>query len=214
MLEELSDLIDGYRRFRSTYFSEQAELFPKLSSQGQSPEILVVACCDARVDPAIVLGCAPGDLFVIRNVANIVPPYEAAGNYHGTSAALEFAIHCLPIRHIIVLGHAQCGGIHSLVNAKDPAAEQHHSEFIGSWMQIVADACQMAPMLQSEGDAPARACEKAAITISLKNLMSFSWIRSRVEAKTLQLHGWYFDLVDGSLSAYEPENRQFRSIPD
>lgn len=210
MIEELSELVDGYKRFRSTYFGEQAELFPRLSTEGQSPKILVVACCDSRVDPAIILDCAPGDLFVIRNVANIVPPYEAAGNYHGTSAALEFAIHYLPIRHIIVLGHAQCGGIQTLLNNQGAA---QGSEFIGSWMNIVSNACEMGQTLEPDsGQTPAQACEKAAIIISLKNLLSFSWINSKVEDGSLHLHGWYFNLVNGKLSTYNPSDQQFHPM--
>jgi len=130
-------LIEGFSRFREMHFAKDDTLYRELVEQGQTPKTLVVGCCDARVDPAIILDCAPGDLFVIRNVANLVPPAEDQGHYHGTSAALEFGVCELNVEHIIVLGHAQCGGIHALMEG----AMHKKDSFIAEWMGI-ADAAQ------------------------------------------------------------------------
>ena len=110
-MKEIDDLVAGFRRFQSAYYGERRELVERLARHGQSPKVMVVACCDARVDPAILTDCDPGDLFVVRNVANLAPPFEEGGGYHGTAAALEFAVRCLHVEHVIVMGHARCGGI-------------------------------------------------------------------------------------------------------
>ncbi len=203
-------LIDGFSRFRERHFAKDDALFRELVEQGQTPKTLVVACCDSRVDPALILDCAPGDLFVIRNVANLVPPAENQGQYHGTSAALEFGVCNLGVRHIIVLGHAQCGGIHALLEggvAKDDS-------FIAGWMGI-ADAARERVEQELAGDsnkARQRACEQQAILVSLDNLMTFSWIRERVEQGALALHGWYFDIERGELLGYNAAVRRFEVL--
>lgn len=203
-------LIEGFSRFRARHFAEDDVLFRELVEQGQTPKTLVVACCDARVDPALVLDCAPGDLFVIRNVANLVPPAENQGHYHGTSAALEFGVRKLNIEHIIVLGHAHCGGIHALLEG----AVKQEGSFIAEWMDIARDAQQH--VQQTFADAPAeqrsRACEQQAILVSLNNLMTFSWIRERVEQDKLTLHGWYFDIEHGQMLGYNAITRQFETL--
>lgn len=195
-MTDLTRLIDGFGRFRKSHFD--SDLFRRLSEQGQTPKVLVLGCCDSRVDPAIILDCDPGDLFVIRNVANLVPPFESAGHYHGTSAALEFGVCNLGVEHVIVLGHAQCGGIRALVEG---ASSEGHS-FINSWMQLAESARERALSKSMEGKSVAKECEKEAILASLSNLMTFPWIRSRVEAGTLELHGWYFDIEEGTLLSY------------
>ncbi|OFZ65978.1 MAG: carbonic anhydrase, partial [Betaproteobacteria bacterium RBG_16_56_24] len=168
------------------------------------------ACCDSRVDPALVLDCAPGDLFVIRNVANLVPPAENQGHYHGTSAALEFGVRNLGVPHIIVLGHAQCGGIHALLEGSVDKDEP----FIAEWMGI-ADAARehVEQTLAGASDKMRhRACEQQAILVSLNNLMTFSWIRERVEQGRLTLHGWYFDIEGGELLGYDATTRRFETL--
>ena len=127
-MSHIEKLVDGFKRFRSDNFEENRALFDRLSRQGQSPRTIVVGCCDSRVDPAIVTDCDPGDLFIIRNVANLVPPFETSGNYHGTSAALEFGVRNLEVEDIVVLGHAQCGGIRALLN-QAPGAESQGGFF-------------------------------------------------------------------------------------
>ena len=209
-MKSLEQLVEGFQRFRERHFAKDDALFHELVKQGQTPKVLVVACCDSRADPALVLDCSPGDLFVIRNVANLVPPAETRDSYHGTTAALEFGVRILGVRHIIVLGHAQCGGIRTLLEgsvAKD-------NSVISKWMEI-ADAArkQVEQGLADEGkEARHRACEQHAILISLSNLMTYSWIRERVEHDWLTLHGWYFDMKHGQLLGYDATARQFEAL--
>jgi carbonic anhydrase len=210
--EEISKLIDGFGRFRARHFDTEDSLYQRLTREGQSPRIMVVACCDSRVDPAIITDCDPGDLFVVRNVANLVPPHETAGHYHGTSAALEFAVRCLFVQHVIVLGHAHCGGIRTLLHGI--AGEDGIGQFIKPWVAIADEARTrvMASATGLSGDAAARAVEQAAIQISLRNLMTFPWLRERVQDKRLHLHGWYFDLDHGELLSYQPEEDRYTPL--
>lgn len=212
MTDEIKKMIAGFARFRSRYFEQPQPLFKQLAQSGQSPKVMVVACCDSRVDPAIITDSDPGDLFVVRNVANLVPPHETGGGYHGTSAALEFAVRILDVKHIIVLGHGHCGGIGALLDGlpADPSSGQ----FISSWMTIAAEARKrvMASLSGAARTVQERACEHAAIEMSLQNLRTFPWIHERVESGTLQLHGWYFDIDQGALLHYNPDSAQFEAL--
>ncbi|MGA9666379.1 MAG: carbonic anhydrase [Gallionella sp.] len=203
-------LIEGFRRFRERHFAAGGERFQDLVQFGQTPKALVVACCDSRVDPALVLDCEPGDLFVIRNVANLVPPAENQGHYHGTSAALEFGVRNLAVQHIIVLGHAQCGGIHALLEG----SVDKQQPFIARWMDIADAARQKVEREHAHESSKVRhrACEQQAILVSLKNLMTFSWIRERVEQGKLALHGWYFDIEQGELLGYDATAGKFETL--
>jgi carbonic anhydrase len=204
-MDPIDKLLEGFQRFREKYFHKEPELFERLATRGQAPKVAVVACCDSRVDPAIVTDCSPGDLFTIRNVANLVPPHEPEGQYHGTSAAIEFAVRGLGVEHIVVLGHAQCGGIGALMEGAYSNAAQN--DFITAWMGIARkarDTVLADPALQTR-EAQTRACEQAAIHVSLSNLMTFPWIRERVEEGKLRLHGWYFDLESGELSLLDQQ---------
>jgi carbonic anhydrase len=203
-------LIEGFRRFREHHFAEGGVQFQDLVQFGQTPKALVVACCDSRVDPALVLDCAPGDLFVVRNVANLVPPAENQGHYHGTSAALEFGVRNLGVQHIIVLGHAQCGGIHALLEGSVDKEES----FIAEWMGIADAAREQVEQEHAHASSEVRhrACEQQAILVSLDNLMTFSWIRERVEQGKLALHGWYFDIGRGELLGYDATTRRFETL--
>lgn len=206
------DLIEGFHRFREQHFTDDDALYRQLIQDGQTPKTLVVACCDSRVDPALVLNCAPGDLFVIRNVANLVPPAESrSGGRHGTSAALEYGVGTLGVEHIIVLGHAHCGGIRALVKAGGASNPQ---SFIDDWMHLVEDARASVErdMPNATLEEQTLACEQRAILGSLANLMSFSWIRERVEQGSLTLHGWYFDMENGQLLGYNPATRFFEIL--
>ncbi len=206
-----SRLIEGFRRFREQHFTENDALYRQLVTEGQSPKILVVACCDARVDPAIVLDCAPGDLFVIRNVANLVPPAESrSGGRHGTSTALEFGVRNLGVEHIIVLGHAHCGGIRSLF---EDSSEQTHS-YTNSWMRMAEDvhAEVLRDLPNATPEEQMSSCERRSILVSLDNLMSFPWVRERVANGSLSLHGWYFDIEHGQLLAYNATSRAFEAL--
>ncbi len=204
-------LIEGFRRFRERHFTHDDALYRELVSQGQTPKILVVACCDARVDPAIVLDCAPGDLFVIRNVANLVPPSETLAGHHGTSAALEYGVRNLGVRHIIVLGHAHCGGIRTLV---ETGGINNPDSYIDDWMCLVENA--RAGVERDMPGAPLEdrihACEQRAILISLNNLMTFPWVRERVKSGALTLHGWYFDIKHGQLLRYNLDISAFEPL--
>ncbi len=208
-MKNVDDLIAGFRRFQSAYYGQRRELVERLARQGQAPKVMVVACCDARVDPAIVTDCDPGDLFVVRNVANLVPPFEEGGGYHGTSAALEFAVRCLNVQHVIVMGHARCGGIRALLG--NIRFEGGAGQFIAPWMSIADEARrEVAATHAAEGaDARAAACEQAAVRISLRNLMTFPFVQEAVAAGRLQLHGWYFDLDGGELLGYDPTSGSF-----
>ena len=211
-MSEINKLIQGYKRFHHNYFvgDEHEQLFAELS-QGQSPSTLVIACSDSRVDPAIVMDSKPGDLFVIRNVANLVPPYEVGGGYHGVSAALEYAVRILKVEHVIVLGHQHCGGIKTLLSGL-PATQP--SEFIQSWVNIAQSAKQrvLKAMPQASAEEQTCACEKASILVSLENLRTFPWVAQAVEQGKLKLHGWYFDIENGILSAHDPALASFEPI--
>ncbi len=209
-------LIEGFRRFREQHFTESDALYRQLATEGQAPKIMVVACCDARVDPAIVLDCAPGDLFVIRNVANLVPPAESRNSgRHGTSAALEFGVRNLGVEHIIVLGHAQCGGIRSLFHdSQGGAYVSEAGSYIHSWMRMAEDvhAAVLKELPGASSKEQMIACEQRAILVSLDNLMTFPWVRQGVENGRLALHGWYFDIEHGSLLQYNPASGAFEAL--
>lgn len=189
-------LIENYRRFRENAYREHRDLYDALVSQGQAPRAMIIGCSDSRVDPAILFGTAPGEVFVVRNVANLVPPYAPSADYHGTSAAVEFAVRSLKVEHIIVLGHARCGGIAALLDDVSGLGD----DFIRPWMQIAAPARERALAEAAHaGLDPHRCCEHEAIKVSLANLRGFPWIAERVQAGALDLHGWYFDLETGEL---------------
>lgn len=206
-------LLEGFHSFRRRYYVQAPELLHKLTTRGQSPKVALLACCDSRVDPAIVLDAAPGELFVIRNVANLVPPCETgAGGYHGTSAALEFAVRGLAVEQIIVLGHAHCGGIRALMEGSP--WEGAEASFIGPWIAIAQNARARA-VKEAAGqgdDAQLRACERRGVVVSLENLMTFPWARERVESGKLQIHGWYFDLDAGAIWGYDRATDAFQKL--
>ncbi len=211
-VKDIDGLIAGFRRFQSVYYGERRDLVERLVREGQTPKVMVVACSDSRVDPAIVMDCDPGDLFVVRNVANLVPPCEEGRGYHGTSAALEFAVRCLHVKHVIVMGHARCGGIRALLG--DIRFEDGVGQFISPWMSI-ADAARReaaATHAQDSAERRAAACEQAAVRISMRNLMTFPFVQKAVAAGRLQLHGWYFDLDGGELLGCDPHSGQFSRL--
>ena len=173
---------------------------------------MIVSCCDSRVEPALILDAAPGDLFVVRNVANLIPPYGPDAGYHGTSAALEFGVKGLGVEHIVVMGHSQCGGIHALLHGEVSALPG--DEFIGQWVSIT-DATRR-QVLADHPNAPdaekQKALEQRSISTSLGNLRSFPFIAERETAGTLSLHGWYFDIDSGDLMIYRVERDSFEKI--
>lgn len=201
-------LIEGFARFRSNHFSADDAMYRNLVEQGQTPKVLIVGCCDSRVDPALIFDCAPGDLFVIRNVANLVPPAEGRAGHHGTTAALEYGVRNLHVEHIVVLGHAQCGGIATLMKS---AGKADADSFIDDWMQLAEDARAgvLAELGAASEEQRQRECEQRAILVSLENLRTFPWITERVAAGKLTLHGWYFDIEQGQLLGLKEETCQF-----
>jgi carbonic anhydrase len=204
-------LMQGYRRYRDGSYQQSRPLIEDLVSQGQRPEVAVIACSDSRVDPAILFQSDPGDLFVVRNVANLVPPMEEEGTYHGTSAALEFAILGLGVKHLVVLGHAHCGGIKLMM---DPKPFDSAFKFVPSWVSMLEAAHRrvLATMSKAGEEACTRACEQNAVLVSLENLTTFPWVRERVESGDLQLHGWYIDIAVPELSGYDWEAGKFTSF--
>ena len=210
-MREVKKLIDGYQRFHKKYFQEQPEIYNTLFEQGQSPKFLVISCCDSRVHPTQVMDTMPGDIFVIRNVANLVPVNEVDGKPHGTSAAIEFAIKHLDVKHIIVFGHSQCGGIRSLMEGDHL---DHEHGFIDPWMEIAKSAKEAVvnDYADEDFDAQCIMCEKASIQVSLKNLKTFPWVKERYDAGNLFIHGWYFDIESGNL--YCNKGEQFVPVKD
>lgn len=206
-MKQIDDLHSGFARFRASYFEKNRKLFNDLK-RGQNPRFMVIACSDSRTDPAILFDAAPGDLFVVRNVANLVPPYANDNALHGVSSALEFGVRVLDVHHIIVLGHAHCAGIRALITGSS-------GEFVSRWVQIAepARARIMRTMPDATTDQCAEACEKEAIAVSIDNLMSFPWIRDPVDDGKLFVHGWYFELESGRLSVLDQSSRIFTDLP-
>jgi len=206
----INSLITGYHTFKTEH-AMQKELYEQLIEHGQQPKALMIACCDSRVDPAIVTHCEPGELFMVRNVANLVPPFDVDPRHHGTSAALEFAVVGLEIKDIIVFGHRYCGGIRALMQSDESS---NGSNFIRTWMNIAKPAKQqvLADYPQSSLDEQAHHCEKASLIISLNNLKTFPWIKARVAEGELTLHGWYFDLKTGQIQRYNENTQSFEEL--
>lgn len=201
----MDKFIAGYRQFRETYFRENQAFIEDLMAQGQAPKALMIACSDSRIDPSLKFNVAPGELFIVRNVANLVPPFEPDGHTHGTSAALEFAVRALKVEHVIVMGHARCGGIKALMN------QPQESDFVAAWMQIAASAREKALKMSSGPAEAQRCCEHEAVKISLDNLLTFPWVKEAVDAGKLQIHGWYFDLETATLSILDQASGEFRA---
>jgi len=210
MPKDIQDLLEGYQQFKQTYFVDhQTTLYHSLATEGQRPKAIVIACADSRVDPAILTQAAPGDLFVVRNVANLVPPCENDHTtHHGTSAALEFAVCGLQVKHIIVLGHSQCGGIKALVEQSPALTEQ---SFIGDWMDLAKPAriITFKTIPDASLEQKVDFCTQQALIQSRKNLLTFPWIQSRVQEHKLFIHNWFFDIKTGTLAIYDSEKDSF-----
>jgi len=191
----MDPLIEGHLRFRAVTWPAERDRYESLAKLGQSPETMVIACSDSRVDPQTVFGAIPGELFVVRNVAGLVPPYTPDSGYHGTSAALEFAVRVLKVARIAVLGHAQCGGVLSMVEGTPGVAR----DFVEPWMRIAAPALQAVPRQLSRDDRLC-ACEMEVVRLALENLLTFPWISEAVDAGTLRLQGFRFDIRSGLLT--------------
>ena len=202
-------LLEGYRAFRTQRLPTEQSRYRELSERGQSPEVMVIGCCDSRVSPEVIFDAGPGELFVVRNVANLVPVFEPDGGAHGVSAALEYAVNVLRIKHIVVLGHAQCGGIRAFIDKIEPLSP---GDFIGRWMAMFIKPGEVVEQRSHETirDFTVR-IEKAAVFRSLENLMTFPFVRTQVESGQLQLHGAYFGVAEGSLFVLDRQAKEFRS---
>ncbi len=193
-------MLEGYEAFREKYALGDKSIMHYLSRRGQQPQIMVIACCDSRVDPALILQCDPGDLFVVRNVANIVPPYEKDDAHHGTSAALEFGVCFLKVKHLILLGHSQCGGIQALLDSK----EGNNNDFVTNWMSLIkTDNCDH----QNSDD-----YAKLALKKSRQNCMSFPWISDKLSTEELIIHLWFFDIKTGEIFTYSDSEKIYKPL--
>ncbi len=194
---KIEKLIDGYQRFYRCYFEEQPERYERLFKVGQSPGVMIVACCDSRVPPEQITDAVPGDVFTVRNVANLVPENAALIEDYSTCAAVEFAVRSLGVRHIIIMGHSQCGGIRRLMEGD---TDQTY-DFVDSWMKSISHVRKAVLDVHSGKPFAEQCafCEKASIVNSLENLKTFPWLKEKVDAGELSLHGWYFDIGTGNL---------------
>jgi carbonic anhydrase len=208
--KELVKLVAGFNRFRQKYFDGEDSIYRKLSLSGQTPKTLIIGCCDSRVDPAILSSANPGDLFVIRNVANLVPPFENKGGLHGVSSAIEFAVVNLKVENIIVLGHRQCGGIRSLMTGM----ENPQPSFIASWMSIAEDAKKNVLLKFPNSDIEIQCghCELESLRISINNLRTFPFVQQAIKERDLNLIGAYFDIEQGQLLELNESTGEFAVI--
>ena len=188
-------LLVGYHRFRGSQWPERRRMFEDLADEGQQPRAMVVSCADSRVDPGMIFDAGPGELFVVRNVANRVPPYAPDSGYHGTSAALEFGVRVLEVSELLVMGHGLCGGVRAMLQGTPPEA----SDFVAGWIGIAARARDRA-LACDDGTDRQLCCEQETVKLSLDNLMTFPWIAERVASGRLRLHGAHFDIRTGQLS--------------
>jgi carbonic anhydrase len=200
-----ADLHAGYLAFASGRLSDEQARYATLAEEGQRPRTMIVGCCDSRVSPEVIFGAKPGEIFVARNVANLVPPYRPDGEHHGTSAALEFAVLALEVRHIVVLGHARCGGIRAFAERRAGQPSPLSSgDFIGAWIALLAAVEEREPARPEQTAAEhARRLEVASLGQQLANLRSFPFVRSREAAGALSLHACFFDIASGRLASYD-----------
>lgn len=205
-------LADRYRRFKYRHFAPNQEEYERLASEGQSPDTMIVSCCDSRVDPETLFSAMPGELFVVRNVANLVPPYETQGKYHGVSAALEFAALNLRVKHIVVLGHSGCGGVKACLDHE--AARQTSAEFITNWMSMLDPARDT--LIEKHGGHSSHGLlpelEREGVKTSLTNLRTFPCVQILEGKGRLQLHGAHFDIATGTLEVLDRESGEFVKI--
>jgi carbonic anhydrase len=203
-------LLEGYRTFTSQRLPTEQSRYRELSERGQSPEVMVIGCCDSRVSPEVIFDVGPGELFVVRNVANLVPVYQPDENAHGVSAALEYAVQVLKVKHIVVLGHAQCGGIRAFIDKIEPLTP---GDFIGKWMAMFIKPGERVEQRNGETmqDFTTR-IEKAAVFRSLENLMTFPFVKILAEEGKLHLHGAYFGVAEGSLFVLDQAAKEFYGV--
>ena len=204
-------LVAGYHAFVGGRLPEEQQRLSDLALTGQSPKIMLIGCCDSRVPPEVIFNARPGELFVVRNVANLVPPYKPDGELHGTSAALEYAVQALKVEHIVVMGHGRCGGVRAFAERDRKALSP--GDFVGRWMSLLEPAAGAVPAAdQRDPDRFAALLEVASLKQSLANLRTFPWIRMKENKREISLHGVWFDISMGELHAYDEDQAHWSSI--
>jgi len=208
----LNELIDGYRRFRDSDWSHERERWSELS-EGQSPRVMILSCADSRVDPSHIFDARPGEMFVVRNIAALTPPYETTSGYHGVSAALEFAVTQLEVEEILVMGHGMCGGCSAALTGTFDDRRPGHGQFIADWVRMLDRARDKVRARHTELDREAFLdMEYEAVKVSLANLRTFPWIRDREQAGKLTLHGAHFSISEGRLYVLDEAEGEFRPV--
>jgi carbonic anhydrase len=203
-------LIEGYNAFLTQRLPQEQSRYRQLAEQGQAPEIMVIGCCDSRCAPELIFDAGPGEVFVSRNIANLVPPYTPDSAQRSMSAALEFAVQALKVKHIVVLAHAQCGGIRAYA---EEAAPLSPGDFIGNWMAMIAPAAKaVGPRGERSFNEYLTALEQQSALTTLDNLMTFPWVKARTESGKLKLHAAYFGVATGDLSVYDPATKRFERV--
>ena len=205
-MTDFSDLIEGYYKFRGNAWLTERERWTELAA-GQSPKVMVIACSDSRVDPATIFGTNPGEVFVVRNVANLVPPYETGGGYHGVSAAVEFAVTKLKVEEVVVLGHGACGGVNAALTKS--LADSGHGDggFVKDWIALLDDARDKVAAEHGTGPEGQAALEQECVRVSIANLMTFPFVSERVADGSLKLHGAVFAISDGKLKVLKDSDQ-------
>lgn len=196
-------LLEGYGRFRQEVWPDLRQRYQALARRDQSPRVMVIACADARVDPLTIFGAAPGELFIVRNVANIVPPYQPDEHHHGTSAALEYAVRILKVSQIVVLGHSRCEGVRAILNG----AGQKGQDFLEPWLSIAEPVLWPIPRGVADNDT-GRHFEEAVVRLSLDNIRTFPWVAEKVRSGHLTLNGYRFDIASGALRRITAEGSE------
>jgi carbonic anhydrase len=201
-MTDFSDLIEGYYKFRGTEWLTERERWTELAS-GQAPKVMVIACSDSRVDPATIFGTHPGEVFVVRNVANLVPPYETGGGFHGVSAAVEFAVTKLKVAEIVVLGHGACGGVNAALTQSLAQSSHGDGGFVKDWITLLDDAREKVVAEHGTGPEGQKALEQECVRVSIANLQTFPFIQERVADGSLKIHGAVFAIADGKLKVLQ-----------
>ena len=212
-MPEFAQLLVGYRRFRHLGYPQQRARFDRLAAEGQSPKLMVIGCSDSRVDPAQIFDVDPGEIFVVRNVAALVPPFETSPGLHGVSAALEFAVQVLKVRQIVVMGHGMCGGCRAALTQELHGARPGEGGFIADWIHLLDQArAPIAATLGTHGDEAERAMELAGVKVSLDNLRTFPCIQEKEASGELKLRGTFFAISEGVLHVLDDETGEFGPI--
>lgn len=209
-----SSLVKRYHGWHATTYTENKAWYMKLADEGQHPRSMIISCCDSRVNATSLFGADTGEFFIHRNIANLVPPYEPDRDYHGTSATIEFAVNTLRVVNLVVMGHTQCGGVagcHAMCSGQAPEMEEDTS-FVGRWMDILRPGYERALAVSSDEAAQIKELERQSVMVSLENLMTFPFVRERVEAEDLALHGVSVDIKTGRMTQFDPVQNKFIDV--